>query len=235
MSKPFQFKKFSVAQDKTAMKIGTDGVLLGAWIPISNESHILDIGTGTGVISLMMAQRSEVSKITAIEIEENAYKQAVDNFKQAPWSNRLQAIQTSLQDFSFNQTFDLIVSNPPYYTSTNKNESKEKALARHVDNLSFQDLLSHTSQLLKNSGKAYFIIPFQEEISFLQKANIQGLYLEKITRVKGHKDAPIKRSLLCFSKNKIEDIDASELIIEVERHQYTPEYIRLVKDFYLKM
>ncbi|ANW95333.1 tRNA (adenine-N(6)-)-methyltransferase [Wenyingzhuangia fucanilytica] len=230
----FRFKQFAVSQEKSAMKVGTDGVLLGAWTPVEQVGRILDIGTGTGLIALMLAQRNPVAKITAIEIEENAFKEAQINFKNAPWANRLEVVNSSLQSFKSDIQFDLIVSNPPYYTDTFKNDNIERALARHVDNLSFQDLLFYTSTLLSEQGMCTFIIPFAEEDNFINLAKEQGLYLCKITRVRGRKDLPVKRSLLCFTKEFKKNIE-NELVVEIDRHVYTQEYINLTQSFYLKM
>lgn len=234
--KPFQFKQFTVAQDKAAMQVGTDGVLLGAWVDVQNAYSILDVGSGTGLIALLCAQRSSATIIDAIELEENAYLQAVENFEQSNWNDRLFCYHTSFQQFykEIEEEYDVIVSNPPFYTSTFKNLEEKRALARHVENLPYKDLLLGTSKLLAEKGVAAFIIPFTEESSFLQLATTYNLYANKITRVRGTKNSEIKRSLLQLSFQKTE-IEISELIIETTRHNYTPEYTSLVKDFYLKM
>ncbi|MDO3694473.1 methyltransferase [Wenyingzhuangia sp. chi5] len=230
----FQFKQFSISQDKSAMKVGTDGVLLGAWAPITKANHILDIGTGTGLIALMLAQRNEIAKIDAVEIAENAFTEAQLNFSNAPWSNRLKVFNSSLQSFKSDVQYDLIVSNPPYFTDTYQNEDAERTLARHVDNLSFQDLLFYTASLLTEKGTCAFIIPFSEESNFINLAKDQNLYIHKITRVKGRADVPVKRSLLYFAKEH-KDCTKNELVIELDRHVYTSDYINLTQSFYLKM
>ena len=235
--KPFQFKEFSVAQDKTAMKIGTDAVLLGAWTRI-NESvfSILDIGAGTGVISLQMAQRSDAELIDAVEIEPNAYEQCMSNFEQSDWGDRLFCYHASLKEFveEIEEPYDLIISNPPFYTSTYKDLEAERAMARHTDSLSFEELLKGCSEMLSDKGECAFIIPYEHESHFLDIAKKNDLYPNRITRVKGTEEAVIKRSLLQLSF-EINDVELSNLTIEIKRHVYTDDYIKLVSPFYLKM
>nr|WP_315147486.1 methyltransferase [uncultured Flavobacterium sp.] len=234
----FSFKQFSIQQDRCAMKIGTDGVLLGAWTPIENNPFsILDIGAGTGVIALMLAQRSNAEQIDALEIDEEAYEQSVDNFENSPWSDRLFCFQAGLDEFveEPEDEYDLIVSNPPFYTDDYKSENEQRDLARFADAMPFEDLIEAAALLLSENGVFSVIIPFKEEESFLALAAAYELYPLKITRVKGTPTTEIKRSLLAFSRNENAIITAGELIIETSRHQYTPEYIELTKDFYLKM
>lgn len=237
MSK-FQFKKFSVEQDRTAMKIGTDGVLLGAWTPIENNPFsVLDIGTGTGIIALMLAQRSHAEQIDALEIDEDAYEQATDNFENSPWNDRLFCFHAGLDEFveEPEDEYDLIVSNPPFYSEDYKSDNEQRDLARFQDAMPFEDLIEAAALLLSENGIFSVIIPFKEEEKFLALANEYELYPLKITRVKGTPTSEIKRSLLAFSRNEISNFPIDELIIETARHIYTPEYIALTKDFYLKM
>ena len=238
MEKPFKFKQFSVYQDKCAMKIGTDGVLLGAWADPKNAFSIFDIGSGSGVISLQMAQKSFAEVIDAIEIDADAFEQTVDNFERSDWGDRLFCYHASLQEFveEVDEKYNFIVSNPPFYNTTFKSEeiSEKRAIARHTGNLSFNVLLESTSKLLSEMGECAFIIPFQYEDEFLNLAKDFGLFPNRTTRVRGKEDAPIKRSLLQLSFQEQEIIN-SDLIIEIDRHVYTQSYIDLVKDFYLKM
>jgi tRNA1Val (adenine37-N6)-methyltransferase len=234
----FQFKQFSVEQDRTAMKIGTDGVLLGAWTPIENNPlSILDIGTGTGIIALMLAQRSAAEQIDALEIDEDAYEQATDNFENSPWNDRLFCFHAGLDEFveEPEDEYDLIVSNPPFYSEDYKSESEQRDLARFQDAMPFEDLVEAADLLLSETGIFSVIIPFKEEEKFLALANEYELFPIKITRVKGTPTSKIKRSLLAFSRNQSPNFLIDELIIETARHIYTPEYIALTKDFYLKM
>ena len=243
----FQFKQFTVQQDKCAMKIGTDGVLLGAWTPIENNPYsILDIGAGTGILSLMLAQRSNAEQIDAIEIDEDAYEQCVENFENSPWSDRLFCFHAGLDEFveepeddpsdsELAQQYDLIISNPPFYSEDYKTESDQRDLARFQDALPFEDLVEAADLLLTENGIFAVIIPFKEETKFIDLAKDFELYPIQITRVKGTPTTEIKRSLLAFSRNKIAEIPTEELVIETARHVYTPEYINLTNDFYLKM
>ncbi|CAM4034809.1 tRNA1(Val) (adenine(37)-N6)-methyltransferase [Flavobacterium antarcticum] len=234
----FKFKQFSVEQDLTAMKIGTDGVLLGAWSPIpSNAFSVLDIGTGTGIIGLMLAQRSSAEQIDALEIDEEAYEQATENFENSPWSDRLFCFHAGLDELieEPEDEYDLIISNPPFYTENYKTEDTQRDLARFEDAMPFEMLVEAADLLLSENGIFSVIIPFKEEESFLALAKEFELYPMKITRVKGTPTSEIKRSLLAFKRFETLEIEVDELVIETARHVYTPEYIALTKDFYLKM
>ena len=220
------------------MKIGTDGVLLGAWAPVEqNPFSILDIGTGTGIIALMLAQRSTAQQIDALEIDEQAYEQATDNFENSPWNDRLFCFHAGLDEFMEEpeDEYDLIVSNPPFYAEDYKTNNDQRDLARFQDALPFEDLIEAADLLLSENGILAVIIPFKEEDRFLAIAKEFELYPTKITRVKGTPTAEIKRSLLALSRNKNTLFSIDELTIEIGRHEYTPEYIALTQDFYLKM
>ncbi len=235
--KPFDFKEFSVSQDNTAMKIGTDAVLLGAWTCIDDAVFsVLDIGAGTGILALQMAQRSDAELIDAVEIEANAYEQCVANFEQSDWGNRLFCYHASLEEFvdEIEEPYDLIISNPPFYTSTYKELEQARAMARHTESLSFDELLSACAEMLTENGQCAFIIPFEQEAAFLEIAKKNALFPCRITHVKGREGAAIKRSLLQLSFARCK-VQATNLTIEIERHVYTKEYIDLVKSFYLKM
>lgn len=234
----FSFKQFSIHQDRCAMKVGTDGVLLGSWTPINNNPfNILDIGAGTGIIALMLAQRSHAEQIDALEIDEDAYEQAVENFENSPWGDRLFCFHAGLDEFieEPEDEYDLIVSNPPFYAENYKSNSEQRDLARFQDAMPFEELIEAAALLLSENGIFSVIIPYKEEENFLALANEFELYPIKITRVKGTPTSEIKRSLLAFSRNKNTVVSTDELIIETARHQYTAEYIELTKDFYLKM
>lgn len=219
------------------MKVGTDGVLLGAWAPINhNPFSVLDIGAGTGILSLMLAQRSHAGQIDALEIDEDAYEQCVENFEASNWGDRLFCFHAGLDEFMDEpeEEYDLIVSNPPFYSEDYKTESEQRDLARFQDALPFEDLVEAAQLLLSENGFFAVIIPFKEEERFIGLANEFDLFPFKITRVKGTPTTEIKRSLLAFSFSE-KQIEIDELIIETARHQYTDDYIALTKDFYLKM
>ena len=237
MSK-FQFKQFSVQQDRCAMKIGTDGVLLGAWCPIDNNPFsLLDIGAGTGILSLMLAQRSNAEQIDAIEIDEDAYEQCVENFESSPWGDRLFCFHAGLDEFidEPEDQYNIIISNPPFYSEDYKTENSQRDLARFQDALPFEDLVEAADLLLSENGIFAVIIPYKEEERFIDLCAEFELYPIKVTRVKGTPTTEIKRSLLAFKRYELSVLTADELIIETARHQYTEDYIALIKDFYLKM
>lgn len=237
MNKPFSFKQFTVNQDQCAMKIGTDGVLLGAWTSIKKmPDSILDIGAGTGILSLMLAQRTNAELIDAIEIDDNAYEQCVDNFEQSPWGDRLFCYHASLEEFveEIEDKYDLIICNPPFYSEDYKTKNNQRDLARFQDAMPFEYLIESVSKLLSENGIFSVVIPFKEETLFVDLASKVNLFPNKKLHIKGNPESEIKRSLIEFSFRESEIIIES-LIIETERHQYTEDYINLTKDFYLKM
>jgi tRNA1Val (adenine37-N6)-methyltransferase len=239
MNKPFKFKQFTVEQDRTAMKIGTDGVLLGAWAALDHDPQsILDIGTGTGIIALMLAQRSYAELIDALEIDEDAYEQAVENFENSDWGDRLFCYHAAFDEFvdemQDEDKYDLIISNPPFYSSEYSSGDARRDQARFAAALPFEELLHGVSLLLSKNGRANIIVPFTEEEAFLKLAANHQLFPRRILHVKGTPESEIKRSLLELAFNKAMP-ERTELVIETARHQYTPEYTELVKDFYLKM
>ena len=234
----FQFKQFAVKQDQCAMKIGTDGVLLGAWSPIDNNPKlVLDIGTGTGIIALMLAQRSDADQIDALEIDENAYEQAVDNFENSPWGDKLFCFHAGLDEFveEPEDEYDLIVSNPPFYSEDYRSENEQRDLARFQEAMPFEDLIDAAALLLSENGIFSVIIPFKEEERFIDLCAEVELFPIKVTRVKGSHKTPIVRSLLAFKRYELAVLVADELVIEINRHEYTDDYIELTKAFYLKM
>ena len=235
--KPFRFKEFTVEQDKCAMKIGTDAVLLGAWTSNKgNPNSILDIGSGTGVLSLMMAQRINAQSIEAIEIEEDAFEQCSDNFENSPWNDRLFCYHASLLEFveEVEDKYDIIICNPPFYSENFKTENKTRDLARFSDAMPFEHLIYAINNLLAQNGIFSVVIPFKEEKRFIELAEKSGLSVNRKLHVKGNPNSEIARSLLEFSFQK-NGIEHKTLIIEKERHHYTKQYIDLTKDFYLKM
>ncbi|MGO1585382.1 MAG: tRNA1(Val) (adenine(37)-N6)-methyltransferase [Mesonia sp.] len=244
MSKAFRFKEFTIEQDRCAMKIGTDGVLLGAWAKIStNTFSILDIGAGTGVIALMLAQRSQAGLIDALEIDEDAYEQCVDNFENSPWGDRLFCYHADLDEFTeefsseeeSEEDYDFIVSNPPYFKPALAEETSEaRKKARFYDALPFEELLKNAAQLLSKNGTFQTIIPFSEYERFIHLAQKVQLHVQRVTLVKGNQNAPVKRVLLQLGFEKL-PLQENTLVIEKERHVYTEEYTELVKDFYLKL
>lgn len=234
----FQFKKFSVHQEKCAMKVGTDSVLLGAWTPIYNNPYsILDIGSGTGLLALMMAQRTHAEQIDGVEIDENAYEQAVDNFENSPWADRLFCYHADLETFAneIEEEYDLIISNPPFYSENYKSTDNQRDQARFQDALPFELLIEAVDYFLSDIGIFSLIIPYKEEDKLIHLAATFALYPLKVTRVRGTAQSEIKRSLIAFSRTFLDKIPLNTLTLEIARHEYTPEFKELVQDFYLKL
>lgn len=234
----FKFKQFSIKQEQSAMKVGTDGVLLGAWTPVEQHPNaILDIGAGTGLVALMLAQRSSAEVIDAIEIDERAYEECVENFENSPWADRLFCFHAGLDEFieEPEEPYDLIVCNPPFYEEHFKSGDSQRDLARFQDAMPFKDLIQAVDILLSENGIFSVIIPFDQEEKFIRLCADSDLFPIKMTRVKGQLKTPIIRSLLAFKRYELPVLAADELIIEKERHVYTDEYIALTKDFFLNM
>ncbi|MCL2329415.1 MAG: methyltransferase [Bacteroidetes bacterium] len=216
------------------MKVGTDGVLLGAWAHIENANRILDVGTGTGLIALMLAQRQPTATIDAIEIEENACQQACENVANSKWHNRISIFHTSLQNFELFGKYDLIVSNPPFFSQSLQNPDSAKTTARHNDTLLPMELAQHAKRLLQENGRIAVIYPVHEAHVFLNAAQETGFFPRRITHVIPSIGKKAKRMLVELQLTPC-DLIETELCIEKElRHTYTQEYIDLTRDFYLK-
>lgn len=232
----FQFKQFRIIQELSAMKVGMDGVLLGAWSDVSKANRILDIGTGTGLIALMLAQKNNVAQIDAIEIDQDALLEATVNIQQSSWSNRINAERCSFQEFAerTNQRYDLIVSNPPFFTNGIKARLENRAQARHSDSLPLDVLISGAADLLCENGRIALILPVESFQEVKQQVVSNRLYISRLCRVKPNPIKPDFRILIELANSDC-TIQESELMIEFEKHHdYTPEYKGLTRDFYLK-
>lgn len=232
-SNNFRFKKFTVCHDRCAMKVGTDGVLLGAWAETDNVLTALDIGTGTGLIAIMLAQRSKAT-IDGIEIEELAFQQALENVDHCPWKERIQVRHVSFQTYCKNENkkYDLIVSNPPYFSNSLKAPDSQRSVARHNDILPFKDLVQGITLLLADEGKFCLILPFESETFFLEIAKTYGLSCSKITRVISKPGKSPYRSLIELMK-KTQVTQTSLLAVAENDGSYSREYKKLTAEFYL--
>lgn len=234
----FNFKQFSVHQDRCAMKVGVDGVLLGAWASKDAPRKILDIGTGTGLIALMLAQRYPMAVIHAIDIDADACAQAGENITQSPWHDRIKAEEVSLQAFARETSveFDFIVSNPPYFNQSFTPPNASRTNARHTSTLTHEELMRRASGLLASDGVLCLILPLEEAARCIETAPRYQLFCTSEITVYHKPNALPKRKLLAFSKTESFTKEEGELTIETDkRHIYTNEYTALVQDFYLKM
>ena len=233
----FTFKKFKINQSQCAMKIGTDSVLLGSWLKITDATNtVLDIGAGTGILSLMIAQRSPVQVIDAIEIENNAYEQCVANFENSDLGDRLFCYHASFHEFceEIDDTYDLIVSNPPFFDNNGKTNNYEREIARFNNALPYDELICGVSKLLSKYGRFNIVIPFDQKSKLNSISKKYGLYPNRILNIKGSTESPFKRCLIEY-QFELNSLEEKNLTIEVSRNNYTNDYIELTKNFYLKM
>ena len=230
----FAFKQFTVRHDRCAMKVGTDGVLLGAWTDLSHSRRILDIGTGTGLIALMLAQRCMDARITAIDLDSAAVEQAQENIQASPWKDRIEALQQDICTYHPNGTFDTIVSNPPYFIDSLKCPDGQRSTARHTDTLDADRLIGKVSELLTSDGRFSIILPAEQTEDLIRVAGEKGLHPSRQTWVITRPGLSPKRILMEFRKIPV-TLQPYELVIELERHVYSEEYIALTQEFYLKM
>ena len=214
------------------MKVGTDGVLLGAWTKAPN-GNILDIGCGSGLISLMIAQRNPNTQIDAIDVDHNAFLQTTENIANSDWKENIKPHHTSLQNFNSPHKYQLIVSNPPFFVNATKSANSSKNTARHTDELSFNDLLHHVSKLLKKEGVFSVVLPITEEVELCKIASANELFLNRICYVKPNLDKEPKRILMEFSLTNTPIVTESLTIETEKRHHYTEEYRNLTQEFYL--
>ncbi len=235
----FQFKKFTVYQDKTAMKVGVDSVLLGAYTECKNAKNILDIGTGTGLLALMLAQKTSVP-VTAIELEQNAYRQALENIQNSKWNN-ISVLHSSVQDYAAkgNITFDLIICNPPYFHKSLGTNNLQRNIARHDNELTIDILISCINTLLSDKGRFYMIYPYDRKEEVLNTAAKYKLYPTNLLAVRGNESKPPNRIIIELAfDNSNHQSHANEKLLTVRSkstNKYTKEYKELTKDYYLNI
>ena len=227
----FAFKQFTIHQDQTAMKVTTDACILGAYTDIQQATKILDIGTGTGLLALMLAQKSEV-KIDAVEIDKNAYSQSVMNINGSIFKDKITVYNKPIQDFVAINSYDLIISNPPFFQNHLKSETASRNNSLHTDTLSFEDLLSSVLKLLSSNGTFVVLLPEYQSSIFEQLSVSQGLYPQKKLTIRHRKGSKILRIITTFERIKKEIIN-EELIIKNPDESYTPDFQALLKDYYL--
>jgi len=230
----FRFKQFTVFHDRCAMKVGTDGVLLGAWCDTNQSCRVLDVGTGTGLVALMIAQRSS-ARIFALEVDSDAISQAIENIARSPWTDRIEVIQKDFRIYNTDTKYDLIVSNPPYFVDSLLCPEEKRTMARHNANLSYDELLEGVVRLLSDSGRFCVVIPMDVSDMLKKMAIDNGLYPSKQLNVITSPGKPPKRALIEFTFDSDQTIDIKTLLIEEKRHQYSPEYISLTREFYVNM
>jgi tRNA1Val (adenine37-N6)-methyltransferase len=231
----FTFKQFFVAHDRCAMKVGTDGVLLGVWSPVAQVTHVLDIGTGSGLIALMLAQRTcAQTKIDAVELEVAAAQQAQENFSQSPWAQRLQLYAMDIHQFTHQtlRKYDLIVSNPPYFQPAVACRDQARHTARYTQTLTHEDLLSCAASLLTADGRFCVVLPYDIGLLFQQQAQQQGWYTLQRLDVRDSISKPFHRLLLTLSR-QCQPLQQQQMTLRDEGGRYSAQFAQLVSDFYL--
>ncbi|MDR0830341.1 MAG: methyltransferase [Prevotellaceae bacterium] len=247
----FNFKQFSIIQQQSAMKVGTDGVLLGAWCAAENAESALDIGCGTGLIALMLAQRNPNLQIDAVEIDENSAEEAKINVKNSKWGDRISVFCQDITSFralseksTENQEipacagmtekgYDLIVSNPPFFENSLKSPNSQRTAARHNDNLTLQQLAKIAAENLTENGYFSVVLPAEQTENFILFCQTNNLFLARQTNIFTTPNSAVRRVLLEFSKQNI-SLKINDLTIEYSSNNFTEEYKNLTKDFYLK-
>jgi len=233
----FTFKQFSVADELCAMKVGTDGTLLGAWCPLpeAEEAKVLDIGTGSGLIALMLAQRLPWAAITAIDIDQDAARQAAINFEASPWSDRLEARCVALQELERTERYDLIVSNPPYFVDSLKNPDRGRQTARHTDTLPFSTLIAEAASRLDDNGTLALILPAEAEETIVRLAAASGLAPYRTTRVHTRSTKPAKRVMLAMRRTAFcgEPLEDRLILMDDNGQPRSEQYQTLCREFYL--
>lgn len=231
----FRFKQFAIRQTHAAMKVGTDGAMLGAWVNTEGAMNVLDIGTGTGIIAMMLAQRNNNAVIEAIEVDDQAIIDAAFNFHNCPWPDRIKLVHQSLQDFISDKSYDLIVSNPPYFENSLKSSTHQKVKARHTDSLHYSEIIDFAINHLSENGHLAMVLPVENAEKCIAYGKAKGFFSSRICKVKPVPHKQHHRYLFELSKSKA-TVREEELIIETgKRHDYTEQYIKMCNAFYTIM
>lgn len=233
MGSIFKFKEFEVNQAGCAMKINTDGVLLGAMVLQTDPQYILDIGTGTGVIAMMLAQRFPEAQVDAVEIDESAAKAAIDNFANSKFAMRSKAHLSAIADYQTTRKYDLVVSNPPFFVNDLKNPEVRKGIARHADEEFFESLVQKVSEILSDTGSFWLILPVKQAELLVESAALHGLLLQRRVEVCSDQSRPVIRHIICLSKQKTAACSSEIFYIYESKGIHTPAYKELLKDFFL--
>ncbi len=237
MSNPyFQFKQFRIVQDNCAMKITTDACILAAWTPIlQNCCHVLDIGTGTGILPLFLAQRNNLITIDAIEIDCKAAMQAKENVYSSPWNNRIEISTGDIRTFNFNKKYDLIITNPPFFNNSLLGTKESKNRARHTQTLTYLDIIDVVEQNLAPNGYLSILLPLPEFLLFEKTANENSYYVFEKLCVKHRKETKINRIVALFSKKKQTNFNETILVIKDTQDNYIEAFIKLMQPYYLNL
>ena len=232
--RPFFFKRFALFHHRSTMKIGTDAILLGRWVEVNENDEVLDIGTGCGLLPLMLAQKG-IKSADAVEIDHDSFEEAAQNFSNSAWKSRLFAINDDVKHYAEHRTkkYDLVVSNPPFFFGDNIPEKEKKGLARHTNTLSYNDLLVSVKKLLKPDGRFALVLPARESLTFLKDAENQGFFLKKemkIVPIEGKEPNRINMQLVV---NQADKVESETFVLRHPDHSFTKEYKEFLKDYYL--
>lgn len=229
--KPFKFKKFTIQQENSTLKVGTDAMLLGAIVNAKNPLNCLDIGTGTGVVALMIAQKFELTKIVALEPDKSSFLDCCENFNNSNWYNRLSAVESTIQDFKTSVKFDLIVTNPPFYEGSLLSENTTSNLAKHASVGLLQDFFLRAAQLLSENGVFWIILPIENRQKWIDYAQGNGLFVQDNWTIYS-KPTAVKRCILSFTKNEELVVLSQDFLVRNADNSYSDEYKELTKEFH---
>ena len=229
----FRFKHFDIQQSRSSMKVGTDAMILGSLIDVEGHTNALDVGTGTGVLSLMITQRNPIINCVGIDLDKESIEEARTNFSESIWSDRLSVVSGDFLKANFEQNFNLIISNPPYYTSTLENDNARKAQARHVSSLPIDQFVSKATELLTREGKFWIIIPFDDIEKWKREASKNRMSVDRMIEISGKENQHPNRCVLCFSKLKSET-KIESLAIRNQVGEYSKAYRELTKEYHGK-